>query len=111
MAPGCSSAGTTPVMRTAGYLAAGGMKVKVNHHDDVDISNGKMAFEIEMPGSHTIEQLVKKKEFAENKYDTVYFIGTSENIEDLAIVGGLQAIQRGSTLKELLDKLIKDNVQ
>ncbi len=102
------------VMRIAGYLAASGINVKVNHHDDVDIvaylKTGKVAFEIEMPQSHTLEQLIKKKEFAENKYDSVYFIGTSENIEDLAIVGGSQAIQRGAALKELLDIFIKNNV-
>ncbi len=101
------------VLRIAGYLAGAGINVKVNHHDNVDIvadtKAGKIAFEIELPGSHTLNQLVKKKEFAENKYSTVYFIGTSENIDDLAVVGGSQAIQRGSTLKELLDHIIKDN--
>ncbi len=103
------------VMRVAGYLAAQDVDVKVNHSDDIDIvanfKDRRIAFEIEMPGSHSLDQLVKKKEFAESKYDTVYFIGTSENIDDLATVAGSQAIQRGATLKELLDKLIKDNTE
>jgi hypothetical protein len=103
----------TTVLRVAGYLIQEGVKAKVNHQDDVDIAtefkSGKVAFEIEMPGTHTLSQLVAKKEFAENKYGEVYFIGTQENLDDLATVAGKNAVQRSTTLKELINSLVKEN--
>ncbi len=101
------------VGRIAGYLADHGVKTKIHHHDDVDIaadfSFGRVAFEMELPRSHSIPELLQKKEFAASKYDRVYFIGISENIDDLATVAGENAIPCGTTLKELLDNLIKEN--
>jgi hypothetical protein len=62
-----------------------------------------------MPGIHTLSQLVAKKAFAENKYGEVYFIDTQENLDDLATVAGKNAIQRSTTLKELINSLVKEN--
>lgn len=99
------------VVQVAGFLVQHGAKVRVNHHDDVDVdaefSDGqKVAFEYEIPGTHSITELATKKHAAELKYSKVYFIGSSSNMKELEEAVGESAMPRGSELLELLQGLV-----
>ncbi len=103
----------TRVGKIVAYLTMHGIKMDRYYHDNVDAVGhfkfGKVAFELELPRSHSIPELLKKKEFANSNYDRVYFIGTTDNISDLITVAGDNAIACGNDLKELLDNLIQEN--
>ncbi len=101
------------VLQIAGYLQQHGIKTIINHIEDVDIiaefKHGKMAFEYERPGSHTTPELLKKKQYAENTYGRVIFIGTVENIKQLSdAVGSEIVVRRGIPLTELLADLLNE---
>jgi hypothetical protein len=101
------------VYQLAGYLKIQKIPVEIHHSEDVDIVaeiNGKqIAFEYERPGIHTFDQLIKKKEFAQNKYDRVVFIGQTANIKFLTeTVGEKNTVKRGIELLELLSELINE---
>jgi hypothetical protein len=65
------------VLQIAGYLQQLGVTPQINHYEDVDImidlGTEKIAFEYECPGSHTMSELVKKKQECETKYNKVFF--------------------------------------
>jgi hypothetical protein len=99
------------VVQVAGYFVQHGAKAQVNHHDDVDVAvelldGQKIAFEYEIPGTHSITELATKKHAAELKYGKVYFIGSSSNMKELEEAVGESAIPRGSELLELLQGLV-----
>ena len=102
----------TTVLQVVGFLSKYGVKVTMNNYDDVDIAaeqgNVKIAFEFEKPGTHTRDELIKKKMSAETKYGRVVFIGTAENISELSeAVGEQNVIPRGSLLTEKLHEIFK----
>jgi hypothetical protein len=104
------------VLQIAGYLQQHGIKTTINHAEDVDIiaefRQGKIAFEYERPGSHNTAELLKKKQYAENTYGRVIFIGTVENIKQLSdSVGSEIVVRRGIPLTELLTDLIDEKTQ
>ncbi len=103
------------VLQVAGHLTMHQIKVEVNHNDDVDIvadiNGNKVAFEYERPKIHTFDQLIKKKEFAENKYGKVVFIGQTSNVSDLvSAVGEQNVVRRGTELLEFITELLAQTV-
>lgn len=99
------------VMRIACSMANEGIKVQVNQTSDVDIvleiNDKKIAFEYERPGSHSRQKILEKNVAGLKKYDTVYFITTSSNYEDIAdCIDSEYVVKRGVQLRELLDTLI-----
>lgn len=69
-----------------------------------------MAFEYERPRIHTIDELIKKKELAENKYDRVVFIAQTANLKFVSdAVGEKNTIKRGIELLEFVTELMKEN--
>jgi len=100
------------VLQIAGYLQQQEVRTQINHYEDVDIAiqlgNEKIAFEYEHPGSHSMSELIRKKQEFETKYSKVFFIGTAENIKLLSeSVGSECAIRRGSKLLDLIADLIE----
>jgi hypothetical protein len=100
------------VLQIAGYLQQRGVTPQINHYENVDIvvelGTEKIAFEYERPGSHTMSELIKKKQEFETKYNKVFFIGTAENIKLLSeAVGSECAVRRGSKLSDLIADLIE----
>ena len=101
-------------MQIAGYLLINGIeKTSVHHTDNVDVStrvgDDPLAFEFEMPGSHTGKQLRDKQTRAEVDHALCYFIGTSDNVKFLRQeVVAQNVVQRGVNLKRLLNILIEE---
>ena len=102
------------VMQIAGYLLINGIEeTSVHHTDNVDVStrvgDDPLAFEFEMPGSHTGKQLRDKQTRAEVDHALCYFIGTSDNVKFLRQeVVAQNVVQRGVNLKRLLNILIEE---
>jgi hypothetical protein len=100
------------VLQIAGYLTQAGIDVAVNHYDDVDLSaaigDTTVAFEYERPGSHSAQELLKKKQYAETKYSRVVFIGTVENITEMKqVLGEQNVVRRGGQLIEYINDVIE----
>ena len=104
------------VIQLAGILIQrGAQDVTVNHFEDVDISfkdiDGKsIAIEYERPDNHTEQQLLEKKNFGKNNYDTVMFVCSSVYYKRLSgILGEQYVVQRGSQLESFIDELRLDH--
>jgi hypothetical protein len=101
------------VLQLAGILSDYGFEdIVINNYDDVDLSgkfNGlKYGFEYEHPESHDVDDIIKKKERSQRKYDMVLFIGSKANIEILIEGAGEDfATKRGKDL----EKWIKDKTE
>jgi hypothetical protein len=100
----------TTVTQLAGLLIKKGhMDYILDHHDGVDLSNGKIAWEYEHPDSHNVNELIEKKARALQTHEKVYFICTGANEEELIkAVGGEDGdcvIKRGKQL----DRFIEEN--
>lgn len=103
------------VLQIAGYISKSGAKVTVNHSSDVDIfvefGDIKLGIEYERPNTHSKDELIEKKMRAESKYGKVLFIGTVENIKNLADAVGINNVaRRGSQLSETLHEIFKINL-
>lgn len=73
------------------------------------IGNKTLAIEYEVPGSHNFEELVAKRQRAEENYDKVIFICQKANFDDVVKACGLEnTIQRGIQLEEILMKIVED---
>jgi hypothetical protein len=102
------------VIRTAGLLIYKGISIlSINHNDDADIvakiGDKTLAIEYEVPGSHKFDELVAKRQRAEEKYDKVVFVCQKANFDDVVKACGLDnAIQRGVQLEENLMKIVED---
>ncbi len=95
------------VLQIAGYLQKNGIKTTINHAEEV--RQGKIAFENKRPGSHNTAELLKKKQYAENKYGRVIFVGTVQNIKQLSDAVGFEiVVMRDIPLTELLADLINE---
>lgn len=101
------------VVRIASVLADNNIKVKINHHTDVDVVaeiNGKsIAFEYERPGSHSKNKILEKNIHGLKNYDSLYFVTTSLNYDD--IVDNIDeefVVKRGVQLEELIKELLDD---
>ena len=97
----------TTVMQLAGLLIKKGhMDYVIDHHDGPDLSNGRIAWEYEHPGSHDVNELIEKKARALQTHEKVYFICTGANEEDLKkAVGADCVLKRGKQL----DRFIEEN--
>jgi hypothetical protein len=94
------------ICRLAGALILAGHEVKINHFDDVDIvMDGKTAIEYERPGSHSYDEIIKKREAALQKYDDVFFVCQTQNYELIKkAVGEGRTIKRGKELQDWIEK-------
>jgi hypothetical protein len=99
------------VVQLAGLLCQYGYEdIRINHDGEVDIEakiNGKtVAFEYEIAKSNSIDQLVKKKEAALEKYDVVRFVCSSldANLIERG-VGSRYTLIRGSEVREFIKTL------
>lgn len=102
------------VLRIACFLANNNVKVQPNHHQDVDLvvqlKSRTIAFEYERPGSHSGKEILDKNINGLKKYDSVYFITTSLNYDD--VVKNIDkdfVVKRGLQLRELLEDIITAN--
>jgi hypothetical protein len=101
-------------IRISGLLIQRNIPIlSINHHDDADIvakiGNKTLAIEYEVPGSHNFEELVAKRQRAEENYDKVIFICQKANFDDVVKACGLEnTIQRGFQLEEILMKIVED---
>jgi hypothetical protein len=82
-------------------------EITINHNTEEDLRGKKggkwLAIEYEKTGSHTAEELQKKKATALEKYGTVMFICSSEDYKHISgIVGADYCIQRGATVTDFL---------
>ena len=101
-------------IRVSGLLIQRNIPIlSINHHDDADIvakiGDKTLAIEYEVPGSHNFEELVAKRQRAEENYDKVVFICQKANFDDVVKACGLEnTIQRGIQLEEILMKIVED---
>jgi hypothetical protein len=102
------------VIRVSGLLIQRNIPIlSINHHEDVDIvakiGDKTLAIEYEVPGSHNFEELVAKRQRAEEKYGKVVFVCQQANFDDVVKACGLEnTIQRGIQLEEDLLKIVED---
>ncbi len=87
--------------------------LSINRNDDADIvakiGDKTLAIEYEVPGSHNFEELVAKRQRAEEKYDKVVFICQQANFDDVVkACGSENTLQRGIQLEENLMKIVED---
>lgn len=106
------------VLQIASYLVYHGVTVEVYDYHNADIvvkHNGKtLAIEYERPGTHTVAQLIDKKQRLLKAYDAVLFVCTSTDkskLMDNACLGQNQVVTRGAMLKEYIDNFISNNQQ
>ena len=97
----------TTVIQLAGLLIKKGhTDYVIDHHDGPDLSNGRIAWEYEHPGSHDVNELIEKKARALQTHEKVYFICTGANEDDLIkAVGADCVLKRGKQL----DRFIEEN--
>ena len=103
------------VIQMAGYLAQNKFEIKINHYNDADIiasRDGKtVAFEYERPGSHNSQELIEKKQRAENTHGQCFFVCTAENEKKLkSVVGAGSVIRRGTQFVDFVQTLIGDGL-
>jgi hypothetical protein len=93
------------VGRMAGALILTGHSVEISHYDGVDlVIDDKIAIEYERPGSHTFDEICKKRDAALEKYSEVIFVCQKQNYEQIRkAVGEERTIQRGKDLKEWIE--------
>jgi hypothetical protein len=95
------------VTRIAGHIICRNKNhiVKVNPFDDVDIViNDEIAIEYERAGSHSFEDLVKKRDDALQKYKTIIFVCQIQNYDAVSkAVGKDRTIKRGKELAEWIE--------
>lgn len=97
------------VMQIAGQLARHGVEdVVVNHFDDADITfkSGEQtwAIEYERDGSHTEDDLKKKKYRMQRNYSNVMFVCASSYHKKLSNwLGADFVVQRGQALQDLIE--------
>jgi hypothetical protein len=101
-------------IRISGQLIQRNIPIlSINHHQDADIvakiGDKTLAIEYEVPGSHNFEELVAKRQRAEEKYGKVVFVCQQANFDDVVKACGLEnTIQRGIQLEEDLLKIVED---
>lgn len=97
------------VCRLSGAIIQAGCIPEINHYDDADIIiNGNIAVEYERPGSHTFDELCKKRDVALEKYSEVYFVCQAQNYELIKkAVGEERTIRRGKDLREWIEQKLK----
>ena len=101
-------------IRISGLLIQRNIPIlSINHHEDADIvakiGDKTLAIEYEVPGSHNFEELVAKRQRAEEKYGKVVFVCQQANFDDVVKACGLEnTIQRGIQLEEDLLKTVED---
>ncbi len=88
------------VNRLGGAILQTGHMIKINHFDNVDIViDGKIAVEYERPGSHTFDEICKKRDNALEQYEQVFFVCQAQNYELIKkAVGVKRTVQRGQDL-------------
>jgi conjugal transfer ATP-binding protein TraC len=101
-------------IRVSGLLIQRNIPIlSINHNEDADIvakiGDKTLAIEYEVPGSHNFEELVAKRQRAEENYDKVVFICQKANFDDVVKACGLEnTVQRGFQLDENLMKIVED---
>ena len=99
------------VVQLAGLLCQYGYEdIRINHDKGVDVEakiNGKtIVFEYEIGISNSIDQLVKKKESALEKYDIVRFVCSSVDAKFIEKgVGNRYILIRGPEVREFIETL------
>lgn len=97
------------VCRLSGAIIQTGHEVQISHFDDADIIvDGNIAIEYERPGSHTFDELCKKRDVALEKYNEVFFVCQAQNYEQVKkAVGAERTITRGKNLRDWVEKKLK----
>ncbi|MFH0904098.1 MAG: hypothetical protein V1854_02775, partial [Methanobacteriota archaeon] len=97
------------VCRMAGAIIQTGHEVQISHFDDVDIIiDEKIAVEYERPGSHSFEDICKKRDAAIQKYNDVVFVCQAQNYDLIKkAVGAERTIMRGKTLRDWIEKTLQ----
>lgn len=85
-------------------------EILINHNAEVDLQLKfgyiKVGLEVEEGGSHTIDQLVKKKGDALGKYNFVKFICSSTDSKKIiSAVGEDHVLQKGSSVRDFMQTL------
>lgn len=97
------------VLQLAGLLISYGFdEIHINHNQDVDISckiNGEtVAWEYERYNNKNLDIIVKKKAFAIEKYDKVWFVCSSSDEKYISkAVGEDMTLTRGAAVSEMLN--------
>jgi hypothetical protein len=100
------------VIQIAAYFIIRGIKVEVNHYEDVDVvawlPDGQVAFEYQTAGNNDPKRLTEKRKSGENKYGRLYFVGNAQSIKETAEAIGTDEIvlQRGTQLEEKIKELL-----
>ncbi len=88
---------------------------QVNHYDDADLVAqfpcGYVAFEWQTQGNNDVKNLMKKREFGENKYGRLVFLGSPESCKEMksALNDDKIVVCRGKELEKLLNELMGVN--
>lgn len=100
------------VVQLAGQLILSGAEdVKINHETDVDVSFSVnktiWCLEFERDGSHTEDQLKKKRIRAQTDYGNVMFVCASSYHKKLSgILGEDFVVQRGKSVQNFIDSIL-----
>ncbi len=97
------------VCRLSGVIIQTGHEVQISHFDDADIIiDGKIAVEYERPGSHSFDDICKKRDAAMQKYNDVVFVCQAQNYDLIKkAVGADRTIMRGKTLRDWIVKTLQ----
>lgn len=97
------------VCRFSGVIIQSGHEVKISHFDDADIIiDGDIAVEYERPGSHTFDEICKKRDDALEKYNDVVFICQAQNYDLIKkAVGEERTVTRGKNLRDWIEKKLQ----
>lgn len=96
----------------ASWLIERGISCQVNHYDDADIiahfQDGPCAFEWQSSGHNDIKNLMQKRQSSENKYGRLFFVGSSEAVQEMkaALQDDKIVVNRGKQLENLLNELM-----
>lgn len=99
------------VIQMAGELILNGIQdVTVRHYNDVDITftadDETWGIEYERDGTHSADELIKKKNRAISNYPNVYFVCSSTYYKKVVSVLGEEfVVKRGKDLKEFISSL------
>jgi hypothetical protein len=104
-----------------GHLISKGIPSEINYYEDADVIAHfpckDIAFEYQTLSGHSgnndATRLIMKRQNAENRYGSVFFIGNRESISEIknAIQCDEIVISRGKELEKLIDALIAENGQ
>jgi hypothetical protein len=97
------------VCRLSGVIIQTGHKIKISHFDDADIIiDEDIAVEYERPGSHTFDEICKKRDSALEKYNDVVFVCQAQNYDLIKkAVGEERTVTRGKNLRDWIEKKLQ----